>query len=166
MPARAAARCVEACPMTTPGGVTAEPVMVIDGILDLLRGGDGNEQARKWASSCVQSGDCIKACDYGVNPRFLIAMARVACVRRNRTMSRRAAARASRCFAVSAAIPTISRGCNSTTRCWSGSARNRIAPNRCRRGAGLRVLHGLQRAQDAAHGAAGARYHGPARHHL
>ena len=28
-------------------------------------------------SSCVQSGECIQACDYGVNPRFLIAMARV-----------------------------------------------------------------------------------------
>jgi heterodisulfide reductase subunit D len=24
------------------------------------------------------SGECIKACDYGVNPRFLLAMARVA----------------------------------------------------------------------------------------
>jgi Fe-S oxidoreductase len=30
----------------------------------------------------VLSGECIKACDYGVNPRFLLGMARVAMVRR------------------------------------------------------------------------------------
>ena len=34
--------------------------------------------ARKWASGCLLSGECIKACDYGVNPRFLLGMARVA----------------------------------------------------------------------------------------
>jgi len=27
---------------------------------------------------CMLSGECIKACDYGVNPRFLLAMARLA----------------------------------------------------------------------------------------
>ena len=32
----------------------------------------------KWADACVRSGECIKACDYGVNPRFMLAMARVA----------------------------------------------------------------------------------------
>jgi heterodisulfide reductase subunit D len=34
------------------------------------------EASRQWAASCVLSGECIKACDYGVNPRFLLAMAR------------------------------------------------------------------------------------------
>jgi heterodisulfide reductase subunit D len=34
--------------------------------------------ARKWASGCLLSGECIKACDYGVKPRFLLGMARVA----------------------------------------------------------------------------------------
>src|SRR3954466_16406194 len=43
--------------------------------------GDGPEASRKWASSCVLSGECIKACDYGVNPRFLLNMARVAMAR-------------------------------------------------------------------------------------
>ena len=32
----------------------------------------------KWAAACMRSGECIKACDYGVNPRFMLAMARVA----------------------------------------------------------------------------------------
>lgn len=69
-------KCVEACPVTTPGGVTAEPKAVIDGVIDILRLGEGNESARKWANSCVMSGDCVRACDYGVNPRFLLAVAR------------------------------------------------------------------------------------------
>ena len=71
-------KCVEVCPVTGPGGVNAEPVAVISGIIDILRTGDGPEASRKWANACVLSGECIKACDYGVNPRFLLAMARLA----------------------------------------------------------------------------------------
>jgi heterodisulfide reductase subunit D len=70
-------KCVEVCPVTGPGGVTAEPREVIDGVLDILRLGEGNEAARKWANACLLSGECIKACDYGVNPRFLLNMTRV-----------------------------------------------------------------------------------------
>jgi Fe-S oxidoreductase len=69
-------RCVEACPVTTPGGVTAEPKAVIEGVIDILRFGEGSESARAWASACVMSGDCVRACTYGVNPRFLLAIAR------------------------------------------------------------------------------------------
>ncbi len=53
------------------------PVEVIGGVIDIIRHGDGSEAARKWASGCLLSGDCIKACDYGVNPRFLLYMARI-----------------------------------------------------------------------------------------
>jgi len=74
-------KCVDACPITDPAGVTASPREVIDGVLDIVRQGDGNEAARRWANSCVLSGECIKACDEGVNPRFLLAMARVAMAR-------------------------------------------------------------------------------------
>ena len=75
-------KCVEVCPATAAAGLTAaerqEPVQVIGGIIDIVRhGGDGNAAARKWASGCLLSGECIKACDYGVNPRFLLHMARV-----------------------------------------------------------------------------------------
>jgi Fe-S oxidoreductase len=68
--------CVEACPVTGPGGVTAEPGEVIGGIIDILRRGAGNEAARSWANACAMSGDCVRACQYGVNPRFLLAVAR------------------------------------------------------------------------------------------
>src|SRR5579862_3438374 len=75
-------KCVEVCPVIGPGGVEAEPRAVIDGIIDILRQGGGSQAARKWANACVLTGDCIKACDYGVNPRFLLSMARLAMARR------------------------------------------------------------------------------------
>jgi heterodisulfide reductase subunit D len=74
-------KCVEVCPVTEPGGLSAEelknPTAVIGGVVDIVRIGRGNEAARKWANACILSGECIKACDYGVNPRFLLHMARV-----------------------------------------------------------------------------------------
>ena len=70
-------KCVEVCPSVAPANIAeASPIAVITGVIDLLRTGEGPEASRKWASSCMLSGDCIKACDYGVNPRFLLAMAR------------------------------------------------------------------------------------------
>ena len=62
---------------------------VIDGVIDIVRLGEGTEAARKWANACVLSGECIKACDYGVNPRFLLAMARVAMARAKETVAQR-----------------------------------------------------------------------------
>jgi Fe-S oxidoreductase len=82
-------KCVEACPITDAAGVTASPREVIDGVLDIVRLGEGTDSARRWASSCVLSGECIKACDDGVNPRFLLAMARVAMARRSDELSPR-----------------------------------------------------------------------------
>jgi heterodisulfide reductase subunit D len=70
-------KCVEACPSAAPAGLAeASSTAVISGVIDLLRGGDGAEVSRRWASACTLSGDCITACDEGVNPRFLLAMAR------------------------------------------------------------------------------------------
>ncbi|HLQ90024.1 MAG TPA: (Fe-S)-binding protein [Xanthobacteraceae bacterium] len=75
-------KCFEACPIKEPAGVAgADPRTTVTGILDIVRTGDGPELSRKWASACILSGECIKACDYGVNPRFLLNMARVAMAR-------------------------------------------------------------------------------------
>jgi Fe-S oxidoreductase len=82
-------KCVEVCPITDAAGVSAEPTAVISGVLDIVRHGDGPEASRKWASSCVLSGECIKACDYGVNPRFLLTMARVAMARHDNEIPER-----------------------------------------------------------------------------
>jgi Fe-S oxidoreductase len=82
-------KCVEVCPVTGPGGVQAEPVAVINGVIDILRDGEGSEAARKWANACVLTGACIKACEYGVNPRFLLSMARLAMTRRENEVPQR-----------------------------------------------------------------------------
>jgi Fe-S oxidoreductase len=71
-------KCVEACPVKTPAGVVAPAEEVINGVIGILRGGDGSAASRRWASTCMLTGDCIKACEEGVNPRFLLAMARLA----------------------------------------------------------------------------------------
>jgi Fe-S oxidoreductase len=71
-------KCVEICPVTVPAGVgAASPASVISGVLDIVRMGEGPAASKAWAKGCVLTGDCITACDYGVNPRFLLAMARV-----------------------------------------------------------------------------------------
>jgi len=46
-------------------------------VLDIVRLGTGPEASQKWAKACMLSGECIKACHYDVNPRFLLAVARV-----------------------------------------------------------------------------------------
>jgi Fe-S oxidoreductase len=75
-------KCFEACPITGAAGIAdAEPREMIAGVLDIVRSGEGPPAARTWASACVLSGECIKVCDYGVNPRFLLNMARVAMAR-------------------------------------------------------------------------------------
>ena len=72
-------KCVEVCPSVKPAGIAAaKSEDIISGVLDIVRSGEGPEASRKWAASCMRSGECIKACDYGVNPRFLLAMARLA----------------------------------------------------------------------------------------
>jgi len=71
-------KCVEVCPSVRPARISVtRSEDIISGVLDLVRTGDGPEASRKWAASCMLSGECIKACDYGVNPRFLLAMARL-----------------------------------------------------------------------------------------
>jgi heterodisulfide reductase subunit D len=72
-------KCVEVCPMAKPAGVgEAAPERVIAGVLDIVRSGDGPSASKAWAKGCALTGDCIAACDEDVNPRFLLAMARVA----------------------------------------------------------------------------------------
>src|SRR5689334_3001494 len=72
-------KCVEACPMVEPAGLDpADGVAIVDGVLNLLAGGGGTKAAERWAQVCTNSGKCIPACDYGINPRFMVNMARIA----------------------------------------------------------------------------------------
>lgn len=70
--------CAEICPMPAPAGLdTSAPQRLTAGILTLLRGGTHTDAAR-WAEVCSGSGHCIPVCKYGVNPRLMLALARVA----------------------------------------------------------------------------------------
>jgi Fe-S oxidoreductase len=83
-------KCVEACPSVEPAGLAdVAPQDVVVGVLDIVRTGDGPDASRKWATSCMLSGECIEACDYGVNPRFLLTMARAAMSRQSRSLPAR-----------------------------------------------------------------------------
>ena len=56
-------KCFEACPITGAAGIAdADPRDTIAGVLDIVRMGEGTAASRKWASSCVLSGECIRAC--------------------------------------------------------------------------------------------------------
>ena len=82
--------CFTACPIAGPAGLgDADPEAVVSGVLDIVRFGKGPAESEKWAKACMLSGECIKACDYGVNPRFLLAMARLAMSRTNEPQQRR-----------------------------------------------------------------------------
>lgn len=72
-------KCFEACPMVDPIGLANEdPRLVLAGIVEQLRGGEGSAASEKWAAACSGSGYCISACDYAVNPRSMLKLANYA----------------------------------------------------------------------------------------
>ena len=69
--------CFRACPMVEPAGLAAaDPEEVTGAIVDLITGGTGNADAIRWADVCSGSGNCIPACQHGINPRFMVQLAR------------------------------------------------------------------------------------------
>ena len=70
-------KCYEICPITESAGVGGlDSTLVTNGIRDILSGGEISENSRQWADACILSGDCIDSCDYGINPRLMLTMAR------------------------------------------------------------------------------------------
>jgi Fe-S oxidoreductase len=69
--------CFRACPMVEPAGLAeADPGATTGAIVDLITGGEGNLEAIRWADVCSGSGNCIPACRHGINPRFMVQLAR------------------------------------------------------------------------------------------
>jgi heterodisulfide reductase subunit D len=86
----ACGRCVEVCPMPGPAGLdAADAPGIAAGVLAILRGETPPDESARWASVCSGSGHCIPACPHGVNPRFMLTMARLAMQRRNDAPARR-----------------------------------------------------------------------------
>jgi heterodisulfide reductase subunit D len=90
----ACGRCVDVCPTADAGGVDkGDSSAVVRDVLAILRGdGDPHGQGARWAETCTGSGRCLTACDDGVNPRFMLAMTRVALNGRKAEDERRIAA--------------------------------------------------------------------------
>jgi heterodisulfide reductase subunit D len=81
--------CAEVCPMPAPAGLdTSNPQALTAGILTVLRGG-AHAEASRWAAVCSGSGHCIPACQHGVNPRLMLALARVATLNHDAPVARR-----------------------------------------------------------------------------
>ncbi|WP_245516977.1 MULTISPECIES: (Fe-S)-binding protein [unclassified Mesorhizobium] len=103
-------KCVEVCPSVAPAGISdARRGDLIGGVLDLVRNGSGPEASRKWAAACMLSGECIKACDYGVNPRFLLAMARLGVAKSDKELTERRITAVERYREVSRGVTMLSR---------------------------------------------------------
>jgi heterodisulfide reductase subunit D len=69
--------CFRACPMVEPAGIgAADATETTAAIVDLVTGGGGNADAVRWAEVCSGSGSCIPACAHGINPRFMVQLAR------------------------------------------------------------------------------------------
>lgn len=71
--------CFEACPTVPNAGLAgADPRKVTAGVVELLHGGEGTAEAERFASVCMGTGACLTVCDYGVNPRLMLSLARQA----------------------------------------------------------------------------------------
>jgi heterodisulfide reductase subunit D len=82
--------CVDVCPMPAAVGIDASDGSAIAaGVLAMLRGEDHPADSARWAAVCTGSGHCIPACNYGVNPRFMLAMARLAKEKQKENANRR-----------------------------------------------------------------------------
>jgi heterodisulfide reductase subunit D len=69
--------CFRACPMVPPAGLgEADPEATVADIIDLITGGTGTADAKRWASVCSGSGKCIPACPEAIDTRFMVQLAR------------------------------------------------------------------------------------------
>jgi heterodisulfide reductase subunit D len=69
--------------MTSPAGLdAANPNETVNGVLGLISGSESNRTADRWATVCSGSGACIPVCQEGINPRFMLSLAKLALARR------------------------------------------------------------------------------------
>ena len=81
--------CADICPMPGPAGIdTSDTRALTAGVLTILRGGE-HAAAARWAAVCSGSGHCIPTCQHGVDPRFMLTMARLTATRRAEDATRR-----------------------------------------------------------------------------
>lgn len=87
--------CAAVCPTPGIAGIDASrPERLAAGVLDVLRGGAGPIDSEEWARTCCGSGFCLTVCEHGINPRFMLNLARRAMTARNADKDRKAAGKA------------------------------------------------------------------------
>jgi heterodisulfide reductase subunit D len=70
--------CVKVCPMTAAIGLSDEnPSTLVEGVLSILAGESGSIASEQWIDACSSSGNCRAACPYGVDPMFMVQMAKI-----------------------------------------------------------------------------------------
>lgn len=69
--------CAAVCPTLSVTGLDhSDPQELTAGVRDLLRGNTAPDAAKSWAEACCGSGACLYVCEHGINPRFMLAMAK------------------------------------------------------------------------------------------
>jgi Fe-S oxidoreductase len=71
-------KCYEVCPMARYSRApAADGKAVVPGVLAVLRGEAGSEEALGWIAACTRSGVCVPACPDAVDPRMMMRLARM-----------------------------------------------------------------------------------------
>jgi Fe-S oxidoreductase len=71
-------KCYEVCPMAQYSRAPASDARaVVPGVLAVLRGEPGTEEALGWIAVCTRSGVCVPACPDRVDPRMMMRLARM-----------------------------------------------------------------------------------------
>jgi heterodisulfide reductase subunit D len=87
--------CAEACPTLAVAGIDgSDPGELTAGVREILKGNQGDEASQAWAKACCGSGRCLTSCEHGINPRFMLTMARRQLSQSETTEQRRTAGKA------------------------------------------------------------------------
>ena len=81
--------CASVCPTPKIAGLTESPEELGKGIVKILQGETITGDSKAWAELCCGSGFCQSVCEEGINPRFMLSMARRAINSRENLESRR-----------------------------------------------------------------------------
>jgi heterodisulfide reductase subunit D len=101
--------CAEACPTLAVAGIdVSDPGGLTAGVREILKGNQADSASQAWATACCGSGKCLTSCEHGINPRFMLTMARRQLSQSETTEQRRAAGKA--------AFQKMSRGVRALSR--------------------------------------------------
>ncbi len=87
--------CADACPTLAVAGFDGcDTQAPTSGVRDILRLEEGAEAGKQWSKMCCGSGNCLTVCPEGINPRFMLTIARRALSQANPEPKRRGTGKA------------------------------------------------------------------------